>query len=663
MWGKAIYSFAALSCAAIGGAAAQSDAQEDLTATRSPPPIELYGRLPNVRGMAMSPSGERFAFFQNNADDDDEEAGEFFVVTSLKEGVVGGARTDRVKARGLEFAGENDVVLNASRTTRFRAREKYEHTGSVVFDIERKKLRLMLNRAEGLYPAQSGLGRIVAYSADFADAFMPAFMGDGYPPRYSLLRVNVKSGRARQFVKGRSTTVDWIVSPDGVVLAREDHDEKSNVFTIKTRKSGKWETVVSMEAEAPPYTLFGVTPNADALVVVARGGSDYSSVRRLSFDGALSDPIFAQAGRDVDGVLIDQNRVVLGAQFSGTTPSYAFLDPTLDADVAAFIDDYQGLAIDIRGWTADRDSLLVHIAGGESAPGFYRYDRGAKTLWRAASTYDGLDSADVGLVEAIEYKARDGMTIPALTTFPPGLSAADIAGREPLPLIVMPHGGPAAYDAIGFDFMAQFFASRGYLVLQPNFRGSAGYGDAFRRAGDGEWGGKMQDDVTDGVKVLIRNKWADPSRICIVGASYGGYAALAGGAFTPDIYACVAAIAPVADLRAFQAYVADYRNSEWSDAYWAASIGDRKKDKDKLDAVSPVNHADAYKAPVLLIHGVDDTVVPFDQSRKMHRVLKKAGKSVRLVRLKGEDHWLSVSETRLETLRALDAFVRETIGG
>jgi dipeptidyl aminopeptidase/acylaminoacyl peptidase len=232
-----------------------------------------------------------------------------------------------------------------------------------------------------------------------------------------------------------------------------------------------------------------------------------------------------------------------------------------------------------------------------------------------------------------------------------------------LPLIVMPHGGPETYDSVSFDYLAQFFASRGYLVLQPNFRGSDGFGDGHRKAGHGEWGGKMQDDITDGVNLLVKYKWADPNKVCIIGGSYGGYAALAGGAYTPDLYKCVAAIAPVADLASMlAAEKREHGRNSWVYGYWSNLIGDRSKDRARIDAVSPVNAAANFKAPVLLIHGSEDDTVPFNQSVKMEEALKRAGKTVKLVKLKGEDHFLSSSQMRLQALRELDAFVAAAIG-
>ena len=206
--------------------------------------------------------------------------------------------------------------------------------------------------------------------------------------------------------------------------------------------------------------------------------------------------------------------------------------------------------------------------------------------------------------------------------------------------------------------MAQFFAHKGYLVIQPNFRGSTGFGYEHRNSGRGKWGLEMQDDVSDALKSYIDSGIANPDKVCIAGASYGGYSALAGGAFTPELYKCVVSIAGVSDLPMM---LNRTRSTSGSDSetivYWERVIGDRKEDKDDLKNQSPANFASAFQAPVLLIHGNDDTVVPIAQTLRMKGSLESAGKSVKFVKLKGGDHWLSTSPTRIETLQAMGDFI------
>ena len=255
------------------------------------------------------------------------------------------------------------------------------------------------------------------------------------------------------------------------------------------------------------------------------------------------------------------------------------------------------------------------------------------------------------------YKARDGLDIPAYLTLPPNRAPKN------LPTIIYPHGGPATRDQLTFDWIAAFLASRGYAVLQPNFRGSSGYGEKFEIDGYGQWGLKMQDDVTDGVKKLIADGISDPKRICIMGASYGGYAALEGAASTPDLYACAVSFAGVSDLRKFlETRANDFGWSSWMISTWYRYIGDRSDDKAKLDEASPALHADRVKCPILLMHGAKDITVRIDQSEAMRDALLSKGKSVRFVPFDTDNHYMELADTRIRFLREVEAFLAKNIG-
>jgi dipeptidyl aminopeptidase/acylaminoacyl peptidase len=267
-----------------------------------------------------------------------------------------------------------------------------------------------------------------------------------------------------------------------------------------------------------------------------------------------------------------------------------------------------------------------------------------------------LVNAPLGEVREFTYKARDGYEIPAFVTLPAG------AGDKQLPMVVLPHGGPESRDVRCFDWLAQFLASRGYAVLQPQFRGSTGYGEAHRKAGYRQWGRLMQDDVTDGVKALIEQGIADPKRVCIVGASYGGYAALAGAAFTPELYACAVSINGISNLSAMLNFEEAYAGKE-SDSvrYWKDHIG--LKTSPEVLSRSPARAATNVRAAVLLLHGVNDSVVPIAQSREMASALKSLGKAHTLIELPGEDHWLSRSDSRTRVLTEMEAFLATHLRG
>jgi dipeptidyl aminopeptidase/acylaminoacyl peptidase len=619
------------------------------------PPIEAYGELPSVRGLDISPSGNRFAYLSS------ENGVDYFMIAEPGKGVIAGGSTGDIKARSIFFVNDRYAIVIASETTSTNFfKGKWENSAAFSFDTEKKRFTTLLRGFDQLYPGQSGLGQIVG-RVDGQDAvFMPAYVGVyGETPEFGLLKARLNLSDATVEAKGTQSTIDWFVDGRGVILGRVDYDGDADEYRVFTGKHGAMRKIYQESTALPETSVVGVHPDGAGMVLSKSVGDDeYASLSKLGFDGSVTGSLFENPAASIDGVLTDGNRVVIGVRYAGMRPSYAFFDSSLTADMEMLASMFPDDAVYLTGWTEDFTKLVIGVEGGATAPADFLYDRGKKQLGKLAQSYAAIGDKDINPVVTIEYKARDGLKIPSILTVPRGSTLGQTS-----PLIVIPHGGPEAYDAVGFDWLAQYFASRGYLVLQPNFRGSYGFGRAHREAGHGEWGGKMQDDITDGVNLLIKKQWADPNRVCIIGGSYGGYAALAGGAFTPDLYKCVAAIAPVTDLNWM--LTLEKRQSGGDSAvyeYWKKLIGDKSKDKAKIEAISPSNAAANFKAPVLLIHGFDDTVVPIGQSIRMENELKKAGKQVTFIKQKSGDHWLSTSETRLQTLRELDRFVASTIG-
>ncbi len=276
---------------------------------------------------------------------------------------------------------------------------------------------------------------------------------------------------------------------------------------------------------------------------------------------------------------------------------------------------------------------LLNISGPGQPGAYYLYDKVNAKIELFAEQYASLPAEKLASVATFRFTARDGASIPAYLTTPPG------GDKGPMPLIVMPHGGPEVRDALQYDPWAQILATRGYLVFQPNYRGSGGYGRAYAEAGYGQWGGRMADDVTDGVKALIQSGKVDPNRICIFGASFGGYAALYAGATHPELYKCVVSWAGDTDLIASMRFEKrTYGADSSAYKYWLKSMGDPDKDAAVMRAASPATYAETYKPPVLLIHGDMDKTVDPEQSRIMNRALKRAGKDVTLIEYKYEEH-------------------------
>jgi dipeptidyl aminopeptidase/acylaminoacyl peptidase len=300
-------------------------------------------------------------------------------------------------------------------------------------------------------------------------------------------------------------------------------------------------------------------------------------------------------------------------------------------------------------------NLIVKTEGGQDSGTIWLVDIASGKATPLGSEYPEIKPEDVGPQQLFKYQAADGLALEGVLTLPPGRAAKN------LPVIVMPHGGPiGVMDKLGFDWWAQALASRGYAVFQPNYRGSSGYGSALRDAGYGQWGHKMLSDMSEGLAALATQGFIDPKRACIVGASYGGYAALAGVTLQQGLYRCAVSVSGPANLQTFLDWEAT-RNGRVSDnaRYWRKVTGADVAGDRSLRAISPALLADKADAPILLIHGRDDTRVPIEQSEEMNAALKHANKSVEFVELPREDHFLSREKTRIAMLQATVRFVEQ----
>ena len=262
----------------------------------------------------------------------------------------------------------------------------------------------------------------------------------------------------------------------------------------------------------------------------------------------------------------------------------------------------------------------------------------------------------MGSIVAVKYAARDGFEIPAYITLPPGIE--NLSDAKNIPTVILPHGGPYSRSYKRFDYFAQFFASRGYVVLQMNFRGSAGYGEDFEEAGRSNWV-LMQEDVADATEWAIEQGIADPKRTCIAGWSYGGYTALMGAIKNPELYVCAVSIAGVTDLQNLVSDVSRYRFGETSAKKHILS---GFEDKDSMQENSPLRRADELRVPLFLAHAEEDLNVHFDHFQQMKRALKKNPTRVDYLEVKNDDHFFSVQKNRIRLFVELDDFLESTIG-
>jgi dipeptidyl aminopeptidase/acylaminoacyl peptidase len=464
-----------------------------------------------------------------------------------------------------------------------------------------------------------------------------------------LLEVDTLTRQAQTIKWGNIYTQEWIVDSDGTPVARQDWDALNQAYRVYALHGDKAKEILRKDDNS--HTLLaGLLPDASALVVIEANGRPYQAAWAYPLDGSPPRILVEDPEADVFTYFTDQHTGAIASVYlTGSKNVVRWLDPAAQRRFDQLSRTFPGRTAIPYAWTDDGNRVLVQVQSPTSPSVYYLVDFAAHRADIAAEEYPQLATADMGEFRPITYKARDGTRIPAYLTMPVGKSAG------PVPLVVFPHAGPNWRDEPYFNWMVQFLASRGYAVLQPQFRGSTGYGEAFREAGYRQWGGLMQDDVTDGVYAMVEQGIADPGHVCIAGMGYGGYVALAGAAFTPKLYACAISIDGISDIRTV-------RRLQIPSAYGTpVSFGDIARAVSEADSLletkSPVNSADKIGIPVLFIYSADDPDA-VQQSEPMAQAMLKSGKQVSVVKLAGEAHWLAQSDTRQQVLKELEAFLK-----
>jgi pimeloyl-ACP methyl ester carboxylesterase len=631
----------ALALAGLATASARAD----------PPPVEAYGRLPAIESAQLSPSGRLIAYITTDHD-----------VRVLVIGPPGGEPLDvrkvgEAKVREVRWAGEDHVVVTVTTTMNLGFFLGWQNELESVVAINPRThktvsvfagMRRVAPAVFGQYGTLAIDGRWYGYYGGISVTGSNASheITHGYADLY---RVDLETGSIALVAGGNEKSDGWVVNAKGEVAARADYDEATREWRVL---SGGGFGKVLLSGKSPfGGAALSQGRTADSILVMrpTDTGGIYTEV---SLSGA--PPKDVPDSDKIADVLSDPQHGWVGSIREGDLSRTEMLDPALEARLENARHAFPGLRMRLESASDDFGRLVLFTDGGDDSGTYWLFDTASNTAQALGGAYPGVDSSHVGHARMMAWKAADGLELHGVLTLPPGRSAKN------LPLVVLPHGGPQARDYPGFDWLAQAFAGRGYAVFQPNFRGSDGYGIAFRNAGFKEWGRKMQTDISDGMADLARQGIIDPKRACIVGASYGGYAALAGVTLQHGLYRCAVADAPVTDPSGFLGYEAS-RDGYVSSAtrYWDAYMGAHGESDTALNAISPQENADVADAPILLIHGKDDTVVPISQSESMKAALTRFGKPVRFVVLPSEDHWLSREQTRTAMLSAAVAFVEQ----
>ncbi len=635
-------------------------------------PVEAFGNLPLVTNAQLSPDGSHVAIVRTYKDRN------VALITPLGGGNPAAFQQENARIRNI-FWITNERALIAMDSNAFvrQYRDTVQLSRLVSVSTDGKDIDMLMRTIKGMGNRQrqgsnlaSSTGGVVPQHQELMsrnlykgkEALVEAWTGD----TSHVFRVSLRNGAAQLMKRGvgyksdtpldnRTYTKSWMVSPDHNAWLRWNQNNRKDALQIVEVQidGGKWQQIDSYGiGKNPTYGILGFGADPYVLYVTANREDGPSALFEYDLKAnKLGKMVYGHPDHGTQSAIIDDRTgKVLAALYQDDQRRQHVIDPDR-AKLQALIDrTFDRTSVNrIISSTDDRETHVVVTSGPSTPETFYIVNPSKMQANVLGEAYPDLANVPLGKVTALTYEARDGLPIRAYLTTPPGTNA------ENLPTVILPHGGPHSRDLMEFDYLAQFLANRGYAVLQPNFRGSTGYGAKFLEAGYGEWGGKMQDDVTDGARHLIDQGIADPERMCIMGWSYGGYAALMGGVKTPDLYRCIISINGVSDL----IDLLSEENNSTSKQFWAQSIGSRGRNRDKLRATSPARNAEQFQAPVLIVHGRDDKVVEYSQGRKMERVLKKAGKPVQLITLDGEDHGLTSSDSRIAALKAVDVFLKE----
>ena len=618
-------------------------------AAEKPPryPLETFGTLPYMTNPKLSPSG-------------DYVAAELAVNGQISLAIMG-IRGQNEPLRLLP-KGENDIswyrwvnddwiVVSFSHPD--RANKDYDVIITRMVAVSRDMKQI--NRLRWLDVSSNG-DNVICWPHDGSTEILMQLSGSyvasdsgAYGDRVEW--VDVINGKSRVAQRSFSDIDSWIADSKCVVRMGFAYDYFRDRGKVIYRANANDGYQITERAD------FAKDERISAPVIFKDGSSNYLSWVRSDDRRALADYdvlsgkvgaiAFSHDRYDVNDAIVSPDGTnLLGVQYIDDRRRTVWLDPQLK-QLQAQIDASTGTRrAAFQSMSYTMQTLLFEIGSSRTPDSYFAFDRSDGVLRMIGNNGEATKGKVMAPMTPVSYKARDGVEIPAYLTLPVGRSPKN------LPLIMLPHGGPSARDDMHYDWMVQFFANRGYAVLQPNFRGSTGYGEAFEKLGKDQWGLAMQDDLTDGVKWLVSQGTVDARRVCIMGASYGGYAAMWGLIKDPDLYRCGISFAGVSDLPA----LFRYDNGFAFYTGWKQDIAGRDKQGEN---VSPINHVDAFKAPLLLVHGRKDRRVPPAQSEKLAAKMQKAGKAVTLVMQPEGDHFFSRQQDRIDFLKAMDDFLSQ----
>lgn len=614
--------------------------------------------LPEDRSFSISDDGKKVAFLSG-----DESDSKLIVIDIEEMNEIPLSLGDKTKPRSVSWADSDHLLITVSFSYNDDIGSKsnnykYEMYRTLSYSLSTKKNAVIMPIPD----LESNTGFPIKYidrqkkrviltgvTSDVKDrGFVVIGQDDKINWKLGAYYSNIDTGKGAELAVGNEITDDYIFDKNGNPRLRIDIDAKSrkvHLYKLLGRKAVdflSWNDAIDI-----PFSIEGFLDN-DSLLIL-ESDDETTKLLKLNIETGGKTEFLPGEKRNISNVIVDPyTKEPIGIVFDGIENNIKWLDETLEKKQAQLNKTFQGKMVDIDDWDEKREKLLISVSSGNEKTHTYLFDTKTNQAGDLSMFPDSIANYQFAPKNYEKFKASDGLEIPVYITRP-----KNTKGKK-MPALLLPHGGPKAHDDANFDYISQFLASLGYIVIQPQFRGSTGYGKSFSDAGYGEWAGKMQTDTIEALGYAISKGDIDKDRVCIVGASYGGYSALVGAAQDADKFKCAISYGGVFDLAAFQF---EKENRSGSIAYWREHMGATRYDTVKIHSISPLYMVDKIKSPVLLMHGTDDTVVMPEQSQKMYNALKKAGKEVKYIELKDEDHWLSREKTRAQFLKEMENFL------
>lgn len=612
-------------------------------------PVQAFASAPTIDMLKLSPDGSKLSMIQTL--DTDKQQLVLLKVVDIDTGenkFLLKADSRELTILSVVWANNRQLLMKAAYASH-RYGTPVTETRLVVIDADTGKnnsvVRGQLERK--LVRTPQFQSNIVSLIPEDEHNILLALDGFTYGVGTSVVKINLKSGFAEIVANSRENLIDWVADRQHNPRIAIFRDDLRYQIKEKIADSHEFRELWQFDALSED-AIWPIGFDADPQLLYV---SAYHEGRKAIFRVNLAQQqlklelVKADANYDVaaDVTYSWQENKIIAIANEYVDAKYLKFQQALD-NALPDADNY------IVSMSHDQNRYIVLSSSQTHAGAYLLGDRKEKSMDYLLPKFGQLTPELMVAKQKINYQARDGLNIEGYLTTPLGYQQGEAAGT--LPTIIFPHGGPISFDDDGFDYWTQFFANRGFAVLQMNFRGSHGYGFDFMQMGLQGWGLQMQDDVEDGTRWLINKGIADPKRICIVGASYGGYAALMGVVKTPDLYQCAVSFAGVTDVEALVKSHRRYTNYE----VVKKQLGD---DFDLLEQRSPVNHVDKIQVPVLLVHGTKDRSVPVKQSVAMYKALKSENKDVQYIELEDGDHYLSTNSHRLQTFQAMDSFLKQ----